>query len=223
MLYEFYYTKLNNAIFILDNCSYNLIKPLKERVTMALEDKIKWDKKYQNTPTLLQQRQASKKLIQIIDKTKGKKALEVASGTGRNSIYLAKAGFEIEALDISQVALDTLDNQGYNNITTKLIDLDNYVPLENSYNLIVMTNFLDRTLIPHLLQALKKDGILFIETYMEDKINSKPNSNPDFLLKKGELKAFFDEKFEILEYDEFLNENFELYKMMKQSIIARKI
>jgi protein-L-isoaspartate O-methyltransferase len=190
---------------------------------MALEDKIKWDKKYQNTPTLLQQRQASKKLIQIIDKTKGKKALEVASGTGRNSIYLAKAGFEIEALDISQVALDTLDNQGYNNITTKLIDLDNYVPLENSYNLIVMTNFLDRTLIPHLLQALKKDGILFIETYMEDKINSKPNSNPDFLLKKGELKAFFDEKFEILEYDEFLNENFELYKMMKQSIIARKI
>ncbi|MCD4757379.1 MAG: methyltransferase domain-containing protein [Arcobacteraceae bacterium] len=190
---------------------------------MALKDKLKWDQKYQNTPTLLQQREPSKKLIQVADTSKGKKALEVASGAGRNSIYLAKQGFEVEALDISQIALDTLESQGYENIITKLIDLDNYTPFANSYHLIVMTNFLDRTLIPKLAQALTKNGILLIETYMEDKGNTKPSSNPDFLLKQGELKLFFDDNFEIIDYDEFQNESFELYKMMKQSIVVRKL
>ncbi len=190
---------------------------------MALEDKIKWDKKYQNTPTLLQQREPSQKLVQVVEKAKGKKALEVACGAGRNSIYLAKQGFEVEALDISQIALDTLDAQNYKNITTKLIDLDSYIPLTNSYHLVVMTNFLDRTLIPKLAQALTKNGILLIETYMEDDENTKPSSNPDFLLKQGELKLFFNDSFEIVEYDEFQNESFELYKMMKQCIIVRKL
>lgn len=57
---------------------------------------------------------------------------------------------------------------------------------------------------------------------MEHEENEKPPSNPDFLLKEGELKEIFSD-FEILEYDEFFNEKYELYKMRKQSIIARKI
>ena len=67
------------------------------------------------------------------------------------------------------------------------------------------------------------DGILFIETYMHDIINEKPSSNPDFLLKKDELKTFFDDAFEVLDYDEFLNEENELYRMKKQSIAIRKL
>jgi hypothetical protein len=86
-----------------------------------------------------------------------------------------------------------------------------------------MTNFLDRNIILPLANALKKDGILFIETYMEDEENEKPNSNPDFLLKKGELKTFFDNYYKILEYDEFFNETYELYRMKIQSIIVKKL
>jgi 2-polyprenyl-3-methyl-5-hydroxy-6-metoxy-1,4-benzoquinol methylase len=190
---------------------------------MSQQDKLKWDKKYKNTPSLLKERKVSEKLVQIVPLLKGKRVLDIACGTGRNSIYLAKEGFEIEALDISQIALDTINSKNYTNITTKLIDLDSYFPSLNNYTLIMMTNFLDRTLIPKLIKALKKDGILFIETYMHYELNTKPNSNPNFLLKAEELKSYFNEKFEILEYDEFLNENNELYKMMKQSIIVRKI
>ena len=94
---------------------------------------------------------------------------------------------------------------------------------ENSYDFIVMTNFLDRNIIVKLSNALKNDGILFIETYMHDIINEKPSSNPDFLLKKDELKTFFDDAFEVLDYDEFLNEENELYRMKKQSIAIRKL
>jgi len=189
---------------------------------MAIEDKIKWNKKYKDTPKLLQQREVGEKLILAINKAKGKKALDIASGAGKNSIYLAKNGFNVEALDISELALESLKEQNYENITCILVDLDNYDIPKNSYDLIVMTNFLDRKLIPKLSKALKKDGILFIETYMEDKENEKEPSNPDFLLKKDELKTFFNDRYEVLDYDEFFNESYELFRMKKESIIIRK-
>ena len=189
---------------------------------MAQKDKIKWDKKYLETPSLMEHKEPSKKLVQLLDKVKGKKALDVACGTGRNSIYLATKGFYVDAIDISKVALDELNKKNFTNITSKIIDLDEYEVPKESYDIIIMTNFLDRTLITKLANSLKNEGILFIETYMEDKINEKSPSNPDFLLKKDELKSFFDNSFEILDYDEFINEDYELYRMKKQSIIVRK-
>lgn len=190
---------------------------------MAQKDKIKWNKKYQETTSLLEDREPSKRLINIIEKVKGKKALDVASGAGRNSIYLANKGFEVEALDISEVALDKLKSKGFTNIFCNLVDLDDYEIAKNSYDLIVMTNFLDRNIISKLANALKINGVLFIETYMDDEVNEKPPSNPNFLLKKEELKTFFDENFKILDYEEFLNEECEIYRMKKQFIAVQKI
>lgn len=190
---------------------------------MSHQDKIKWDKKYQENFSLFENREASDNLIKNIDKVSGKKALDVACGTGRNSIFLAKNGFEIDALDISHIALDTLKSRDFQNISCRLVDLDNCEIVENYYDLIVMTNFLDRNIIPKLKNALKAKGILFIETYMEDEMNEKTSSNPNFLLKKGELKTFFNDKFEILEYDEFFNDESELRRMKKQFVIAKKI
>ena len=189
---------------------------------MANKDKIKWNKKYQEIPKLLEDRLQSEKLTNIIKYTKDKKALDVACGSGRNSLFLAKQGFIVDSLDISEVALKALDSKNHQNITTKQVDLEEYCFDENSYDLIIMTNFLDRTIIPKLKTALKKDGILFIETYMFHDENEKPPSNPDFLLKEAELKTFFDDKFEVLEYDEFFNENYELYKMRKQAIAIKR-
>ncbi len=190
---------------------------------MAIEDKEKWNKKYKNTPELLANRPQSYKLSNIINYAKGLDALDVACGSGRNSIFLANSGFNVTSVDISEVALDSLNEKNNPKIKTQLVDLDTHKFDENSYDLIIMTNFLDRKAIPKLVKALKKDGVLFIETYMFHEENEKPPSNPDFLLKEGELKSFFDEKeVEILEYDEFFNESFELYKMRKQAIAIRK-
>ncbi len=191
---------------------------------MANKDKTKWNNKYTNTPKLLEDREPSIKLINLLKDVKGNYALDIACGAGKNSIFLAKNDFIVDSMDISDVALKNLAKKSYKNINTIQIDLEEeFSPKENFYNLIVQTNFLDRTIIPKMIKALKKDGILFIETYMEHESNEKTPSNPDFLLKKEELKNIFKDGFEILDYDEFDNEPFELYRMRKQSIIARKI
>lgn len=189
---------------------------------MALEDKIKWNNKYKNTPTLLEDRPQSNKLSEVITFAKGNKALDVACGSGRNSVFLANNNFLVTSIDISEVALEELNNKNNKNITTKLVDLDSFEFEKEEYDLIIMTNFLDRKIIPQLVNSLNQNGILFIETYMFHEENEKPPSNPAFLLSEGELKTLFDERVEVVLYDEFFNEDFELYKMRKQAIVVRK-
>lgn len=189
---------------------------------MAEKDKIKWNKKYKDNPSLLEARAPSKILQKYIKEVKGNKALEIACGAGRNSIFMAEKNFRVDAFDISHIAIKSLKEKQLNNINAQVVDLENYKLKENEYDLIVKTNYLDRNIISLLKKSLKKNGILLIETYMFDENYTNSMSNPDFLLKKNELKTFFDDSFEILEYDEFENETFELKRMKKQAIIVRK-
>ena len=64
-------------------------------------------------------------------------------------------------------------------------------------------------------------AILFVETYMVGGSNEK-KSNKDNLLKSQELKDMLDDSWLVLHYDEFENEDYEIYKMKKQVLVARK-
>ncbi len=194
---------------------------------MSQQDQIKWDKKYTDNNALLGFREASPLLQQFLPQVQGRRALDIACGTGRNTLYLAAKGFEVDALDISAVALQELTQHMHKvtdlaSIHTQLVDLDAYTPPLSSYDLIIQTNFLDRRLIPLLASALTKDGLLIIETYMLDPENEKKGSNESYLLKPGELPTYFDEHYEILYYDEFWNRG-ENYRMRKQGIVVRRV
>lgn len=194
---------------------------------MSLQDKQKWDEKYIKKSQLLRPREASLNLQKFIGEGQGKKALDIACGAGRNTLYLAKNGFNVDAVDIAKVALDTLNNYARENYTdklinTKLIDLDDFTPESNIYDLIIMANFLDRDMISRAKKSLKKDAIFIVETYMKDEENEKTKSEEKNLLYSGELEDIFS-SYEIIYYDEFDNEPHEIYKMKKQVIVAKKL
>lgn len=190
---------------------------------MSAKDREKWDKKYTEMAALLQMRPPSELLERFHTETAGKKALDLACGGGRHTLYLAKKGFQVHAVDISSVALDALRQKTDSpNITLIEADLDDFTLQPGSYDLIVKTNFLDRDLIERAQTALAPGGIMIVETYMADPGNEKPDSNPDFLLKKDELLSRFSHSFTILEYREFWNEAHEKYRMKKQAIAVKK-
>jgi len=194
---------------------------------MSLKDKEKWDKKYLKKPQLLVPRDASIHLQKYINEVKKGKTLDLACGSGRNTLFLAQNGFEVDALDIAQIALDALQTQlKAENLShlvdTKLVDLDNFSIKDDKYNLILMCNFLDRQLIQKTKQILNKDGIFIVETYMIDDKNEKEDSDKINLLEKNELKKIFDDSYEILFYNEYDNEPYEIYQMKKQVIVAKK-
>ena len=191
---------------------------------MAIDDKIKWDKKYSENSELLARRAPSEAVVKYYKMCSGKRALDLACGAGRNTIFLEEKGFFIDAIDISQIALNTLKSRAKSErVKPILADLDRFDLGKDCYDLIVKCNFLDRGLIERAKEALKIGGIMIVETYMEDPKNQKQDSNPNFLLQKDELLEIFKEGFEVLEYRTFWNESFEKYRMKKASIAAKKL
>lgn len=195
---------------------------------MSVKDKEKWDAKYLEKSQLLRPRKPSQNLQDFIVHCKGSKALDLACGAGRNSIFLAECGFDVDALDIAEAAIKALDAEAQKkNLLSKInasqADLQTYEIKKDVYDIIVMTNFLDRTVLTSAFNALKKNGILFVETYMVSDDNEKKESNSDNLLKPQELKSMLDDSWQILYYNEFENEDYEIYKMKKQVLVARLI
>ena len=196
---------------------------------MSIQDQKKWDKKFSEKTELLKPREASPYLKKLALEGKDKIALDLACGAGRHTLYLAQQKFKVFALDISKVALEAVDalveKEGVAQyVATAHSDLDEFAPEMEIYDFIMMSNFLDRDLIKRACVGLKKEGLFFIETYMDDASNEKKDSNPDFLLKKGELKTLFKaEEYEVVFYKEFDNESYELFKMKKQVIVVRKL
>lgn len=195
---------------------------------VAASDQIKWDRKYTENPRLLAQRDPSRDLALHLHLAPVKTALDIACGVGRNAIHLAKNGFEVEAVDISAVALQELTQHlekitDLEQIHTELVDLDAYTPPRDRYGLIIMANYLDRRLIPALGKALVKNGILIIDTYLHDEANGKPATHPAFLLQPNELPSLFDERdYEVIHYREYWSEGVEPYRMRKGSITVRR-
>ena len=133
-------------------------------------------------------------------------ALDVACGEGRNAVFLARKGFQVEALDISAIALQKARKLARDfkvKIRTLRGDLDFYPLEKEKYDLIADFYFLDRRLIPKLKRGLKKGGRIIFETYFADPGGANPGApqNPRYLLKPNELLHRFRE-FRVLFYRE---------------------
>ena len=121
-------------------------------------------------------------------------ALDLACGLGANAVFLAEHGLAVTAWDISFIAIDKLRTyavqQGLNiNACQENIVADNFT--ECSFDVIVVSRFLDRTLSDAIIGALKPGGLLFYQTFTREKTSRKPPNNPDYLLTENELLALF--------------------------------
>jgi len=149
------------------------------------------------------------------------RALDLAMGSGRNSIYLAREGFEVEGIDISQEAVtkaQTLASGENVDIKTTVADLETGFKIPAcQYDVIICFYYLHRPLIPEIKQGLRPGGIAVYETYNSDQAEWGRPKNPDHLLKPGELLNMFSE-YRILRYREGVIEP----RKAIASIIARK-
>lgn len=132
------------------------------------------------------------------------KALDIACGKGRNAIYLAERGFQVEGIDISENALDEarrVTRERNLSIEFRQEDLDHVKLLPLTYALILNVNFLDRSLIPKIKESLMMGGHVVFDTYLlEQRFYGHPR-NPAYLLGHNELLNLFGD-FRILCYQE---------------------
>ncbi len=132
------------------------------------------------------------------------RALDIASGTGRNAIYLLEKGFSVDAIDISEVALMEAQRQAAARgltLNVRQVDLESAGLPEGAYDLILNFNFLERSLVPKIKLALKLGGYVIFETYLIDQRVLGHPKNPAYLLGHNELLRLFQD-FRVLYYRE---------------------
>ncbi len=184
-----------------------------------LEDKARWNKKYETAPMPSDPIEALTSHIGHI--TAGGKALDIACGMGRHTNYLASLGIYVDAVDYSDVALSKLDKSDcINPIDT---DLDHFMIDKASYDLIVCTNFLSRRLFPFMKEGLKKNGVLVFETFVElETPNSHKTSNIEYHLRNNELlHAFIG--LEVLFYREQQKINLRGEDVKVATLVAKRV
>jgi SAM-dependent methyltransferase len=113
--------------------------------------------------------------------------LDVASGAGRHARFFADRGLKVVAVDRDAQTLP----HGIQFIQADLEDGGPWPFAGQRFGAIVVTNYLHRALLPQLAEALDEGGVLIYETFMAGNEKYGKPSNPDFLLRPGELLHAF--------------------------------
>jgi len=160
-------------------------------------------------------------LVENIDLLPKGRVLDAAMGSGRNSVYLAKLGFEVTGVDISNEAVGlVIENAKGNGVDIKAVvgNLEkDYQIDKDSYDVIICFNYLYRPLIPQIKAGIRPGGVVVYETYLVDQPQFGKPRNPDYLLKHNELIEIFHD-FRCLRYREGIIEN----RKAAAAIVAEK-
>lgn len=126
-----------------------------------------------------------------------RRALDVACGLGRHALYLARCGWHVDAMDISEVALAsvaaTAAAEGLD-VTCIRADFEPETVTAASpfkpdcYDLVVMMRYTNLPLIGHIAGALRVGGYLVTEAYLKSDTEDAGPRNPNYRVSSGELR-----------------------------------
>jgi 2-polyprenyl-3-methyl-5-hydroxy-6-metoxy-1,4-benzoquinol methylase len=150
----------------------------------------KWDGRYE--AAVISEESTSRVLLENLHLLPQRgRALDLACGLGANALRLARAGLQTDAWDLSPVAIGKLHQYAEAHglpLQYEVRDVIALPPAPESYDVIVVSHFLERSLCPILLAALRPEGLLFYQTFAGT--GSGP-SNPTFRLAPNELLRLF--------------------------------
>jgi SAM-dependent methyltransferase len=118
------------------------------------------------------------------------RAFDVACGAGRHALALGRLGRVVEAVDSSYARCRDLRAAALAEglrVHVVCADLERWPLCRRRYAVIVNTLYLDRALVPGLIEALVPGGLLLFETFTAAQLASGHPRNPAFVLQPGEL------------------------------------
>src|SRR6266849_3861649 len=151
---------------------------------LLIED---WDARYRESARQLADRPAAI-LAEVLPLLPRGRALDIACGAGRNAIFLAIRGWDVTAVDFS-FAEPPRQLPGLHLIEG---DLEKLSLPRQAFDLIVCTNYLQRSLFRQIEAALRSGGALLYETFTRDQLQFAAGPrNLEFLFNPGELRESF--------------------------------
>jgi len=121
-------------------------------------------------------------------------ALDLACGLGCNALYLARHGLTTTAWDRAATAVDQLATRALEEgvpVAAEVRDVVAHPPLAGSFDVVVVTRFLERDLAPALAAALRPGGLLFYQTFNRARVTGHGPRSDRYRLDDNELLRLF--------------------------------
>ncbi len=133
-------------------------------------------------------------LVEVAEISPAGEALDLASGPGRNAIYLASLGWRVTAVDRSGVAIGILRRRAAGlPVETHAADLERgeFRIAPGAYDLICNFYYLQRDLFPRIREGVRPGGLFVAASHLVDPAATSGPYSPAFLLEPGELRREF--------------------------------
>lgn len=124
----------------------------------------------------------------------GGRILDVAAGGGRHMRLALQAGYEVTGIDRDISGLSDLAGQNGVSVVEADLEKGSATPLQErfgpgTFDGVIVTNYLWRPILADVVSTVMDDGILIYETFANgnERVGRGKPSNPDFLLRPGEL------------------------------------
>ena len=166
-----------------------------------------WNNRF-NTAEYVFGKEPNEFLKEEINKLSPGKALFIAAGEGRNAVYAAKQGWQVDAIDYSETAKEkalklAVENQV--NINYQIIDIFDYSFPSNTYDAIVSIHFHCREQIrdefnKKIISALKPQGKVILQVFDKAQISKKSGGPKDIAMLyslEDIVNGFSDLEFEL--------------------------
>jgi SAM-dependent methyltransferase len=129
----------------------------------------------------------------------GAQVLDLACGAGRHSVLFAERGCVVTAVDLSAVAIELLRRR-HSQVQAVVAAAEEFDMAAESFDLVVVTMFLDRTLFAKIRAAVKPGGRAAMAIPLVDEREGVRPMNAAYLLRAGELAGEFPEPVWIREH-----------------------
>jgi SAM-dependent methyltransferase len=166
-------------------------------------------------------------LRDYVDAIPDGRALDVATGTGRNAVFLAEEGYAVEAIDKSRVGLErTRENARDRGVADNLdllqVDVPSHSFPEERYDLVTISFYRAVDRFPDIKASLAPGGYLFVEHHLRstEDTPSGPSTDRYRFAANELLHACLD--LTVLYYDETTEERPEDRRRASARILARK-
>jgi SAM-dependent methyltransferase len=115
----------------------------------------------------------------------GGTVLDVACGSGRHVRWFAERSCQVSGVDRDAAAVEPL--RALAEIVVADIETGPWPFAGRRFDAVIVTNYLWRALLPAIVDSVAEGGVLIYETFADGNQTVGKPSNPDFLLRPGEL------------------------------------
>jgi tellurite methyltransferase len=180
-------------------------------------DRSKWNAKYRKGDP---PQEASDIVRRFHRLAPGPRALDLAAGGGRNALFLAGHGFQVDAVDISEEGLARFAAPG---VRRACVDLDAFDIPPERYDLIINVLYVNRRLFPQLREGLRPGGVLIFESLLAGAGGGEGERTcRDYLLHENELLHSFL-RLQVLHYREADESEGGESRRRLASLVARRV